>query len=323
MLEGLKADGIAKPILTTYLPSYDPSNDPQGRNNNVWLLGIDRFEPSGVVFMMPFVLTVASNKPIPGRFWSAHFSFSDGIFNEEVMIDPNGYFHAEEISTCVRAWTHGYDFFCPNETLIWHEYSRKGRVCHWDDHKNWTYLHASAIARYRSQFGIDGTYQVDLSPYGFGTSRTFHEYERYAGLCFSNRGVANDTILNNTPGIIENSLDYNDWRSTLSLSHDIDIQFPREAIEESDPTLYLALFAHNKDGIEIFRKDLSRHEIDTILENQHGSIISYHIDFYSMDTPASWTIWPGCNSRGWMTKVIGLWPSPSGPSIKEYPLISR
>jgi hypothetical protein len=59
MLEGLKADGIAKPILTTYLPSYDPSNDPQGRNNNVWLLGIDRFEPSVVNFFNnPIVVNI-------------------------------------------------------------------------------------------------------------------------------------------------------------------------------------------------------------------------------------------------------------------------
>jgi hypothetical protein len=36
---------------------------------------------------------------VPCRFWSAHFSFSDGHFNREVIIDPQGYFHAEEIST--------------------------------------------------------------------------------------------------------------------------------------------------------------------------------------------------------------------------------
>jgi Glycosyltransferase (GlcNAc) len=320
MLEGLKADGIEKPILTTYLPSYDPYNDPEGRNNNVWLLGLDRFEPSGVVFMKPFLLMTTEERPIPGRFWSAHFSFSDGIFNKEVVIDPNGYFHAEEISTCVRAWTHGYDFFSPNETLLWHEYSRKGRVCHWDDHQNWTHLHASAIARYRSQFGLDGVKQVDLSPYGFGNKRSFREYERYAGICFSNRGVEQDTIINKVAVNTSDQRNYDEWRNSLTKSHDIDIRFSRDIVNESDSTLYLAIFAHDSCGVEIFRKDLSRLEIDNLLQFQTDDSIGYHISFFSIDVPISWTLWAGCESKGWMTRVDGVWPSPSGPSITDYPL---
>lgn len=190
MLEGLKRrPGVIKPVLTGYLPSYEPNRDPAGRNSGIWLYGFDRFEPSGVVFMRPYTPAAPPTEPVVSRFWSAHFSFSDGCFNEEVMVDPQGYFHAEEIGTGVRAWTLGYDFFTPHETLAWHEYSRKGRVCHWDDHSDWGKKNAWAIARYRALLGIDGTPMRDFDPYGFGTERSLEQFERFAGICFEDRSV--------------------------------------------------------------------------------------------------------------------------------------
>ena len=39
----------------------------------------------------------------------------------------------EEISLAARAFTHGYDLYCPNENLIWHLYDHD-HPKHWDDH---------------------------------------------------------------------------------------------------------------------------------------------------------------------------------------------
>src|SRR5262249_46072261 len=154
MMEGLRHDGVPKPILTGYVPSFDPWNDPYGRCRDVWALGLDRFESGGVVFMRPFVPPRPATAPMPCRFWSAHFRFAPGSFKEEVVVDPGAYFHSEEIVMGVRAWTHGYDLFNPHETILWHEYSRKGRICHWDDHSDWGTRNGKAIEQYRRQFGV-------------------------------------------------------------------------------------------------------------------------------------------------------------------------
>ena len=53
MLEGLIKEGIKKPLLTGYVPSYDPNNDPQERINTPWQLNFDKFIPEGAVFTLP------------------------------------------------------------------------------------------------------------------------------------------------------------------------------------------------------------------------------------------------------------------------------
>ena len=52
----------------------------------------------------------------------------------EVPYDPELYFHGEEITLAIRAFTHGYTLFHPPEHVLWHEYTRYYRQKHWDDH---------------------------------------------------------------------------------------------------------------------------------------------------------------------------------------------
>ena len=62
--------------------------------------------------------------PVPSRFLSAHFIFTDGIFNRDVQYDPSLYFHGEEITMAVRAFTWGYDLLAPHKVVCWHHYGR-------------------------------------------------------------------------------------------------------------------------------------------------------------------------------------------------------
>lgn len=199
MLEGLRSDAVPRPVLTTYLPSYEPHNDPDGRSPEVWLLGADRFDDSGVVFMRPYILPEVPEAPVPTRFWSAHFSFSDGRFVEDVPTDPRGYFHGEEISNCVRGWTHGYDFFSPHKTLLWHEYSRKGRRCHWDDHPDWSSQNKRALERYRLFLGVDGLPRQEPEGFGLGVQRTLEQYELFSGVSFAHRTMSAAAQANDPP----------------------------------------------------------------------------------------------------------------------------
>lgn len=145
-------------MITSYIPSFDPDNDPEGRVNTPWKMNFDRFIPEGAVFFMPGGFEGAENnaKPIPARFYSAHFAFTVGKFSREVMHDPSYYFHGEEISIAARAFTHGYDLFHPNIVVCWHEYTRKGRTKQWDDDKSWVAKNNASHSRNRKLFEIDG-----------------------------------------------------------------------------------------------------------------------------------------------------------------------
>ena len=52
-LNDLKKSGSKKPLLTAYLPSYDPEAKDENRLNDVWRMYIDRFMPEGPVFIFP------------------------------------------------------------------------------------------------------------------------------------------------------------------------------------------------------------------------------------------------------------------------------
>lgn len=318
MLERLRSAGVAKPILTGYVPGFDPWNDPGGRCPDVWALGIDRFEPGGVVFMRPFVPPAPPSAPMPSRFWSAHFSFTLGRFNEEVVIDPRGYFHSEEIVMCVRAWTHGYDLFNPNETLLWHEYSRKGRVCHWDDHADWGRRNARAIDLYRRQFGLDGTPRERLEPYSFGTQRSFRDYERFAGVEFATRGVQRYTIAHGFPPDPLQHAPEEEWRAQLLTSHCIDVFIERARLEIDDCDMW-GVFANAEDGSELFRQDYLRPRCEEILAGQRGDHVHFSIAFFDRRRPHTWTVWPHSLERGWLDRIDGRWPPPAptpGPAIE-------
>jgi glycosyltransferase involved in cell wall biosynthesis len=107
MIKDLQKKGHKKPLLTGYVSSFDPENDPQGRVTDPWRMSFDRFTPEGVIFFLPEVIPNWKDLsgPIPSRFYSAHFAFTLGEFSKEVQHDPEYYFHGEEISIAVRAYT--------------------------------------------------------------------------------------------------------------------------------------------------------------------------------------------------------------------------
>jgi hypothetical protein len=127
--------------------------------------------------------------PVPARFYSAHFCFTLGLFCEEVQHDPHLYFHGEEISIAVRAFTHGYDLFHPHRVVAWHEYTRKNRIKHWEENPAWQIRDLESKTRYQTLLGVDGVPRVHLGKYGLGKARTLWDYEAYAGVSFAYRDV--------------------------------------------------------------------------------------------------------------------------------------
>lgn len=307
MIKKLQKEGHEKPLLTAYIPSFDPLDDPGSRVNQPWKMNFDRFIPEGAIFFLPsdFGPDDDKSKPLPSRFYSAHFCFTLGEFCKEVQHDPNYYFHGEEISIAVRAFTHGYDLFHPNEVICWHEYTRKGRTKQWDDDKIWHERNISSHLRNRKLFEMDGEVKdIDFGQYDFGTVRTVRDYERYAGICFKKRAVHRCVLDNKPPpdpDLLKMSEEEFDSNLLSIFKHCIDVQYGQ--VPETDYDFWVVAFK-DAEGNDMYRKDADVEEISRMRQDPDGYCKIWR-EFQTDIRPTSWIVWPHSISKGWSDPIVG------------------
>lgn len=303
MLTNLQKAGHKKPLITAYIPSYDPKNDPEKRVQEPWKLTFDRFIPEGAVFMLPsgFSKEDDKTKPMLGRFYSAHFAFSLGCFAKEVKHDPNYYFHGEEISIAVRAFTHGYDIFYPHKIIAWHEYTRKGRSKQWDDDKKWGERNIKSHERNRKLFNIDQN-DIDFGVYGFGNERTLQDYEKFAGICFSKRSITQELVDHKLPNLKNCKISDKEFNKKLLtiFKHCIDLKYSQ--IKENDCDFWAVAFKDDS-GKDIYRKDADFNEIQSMKKDPDGYYKIWRT-FQTNKKPKSWIVWPHSISKGWLNPII-------------------
>ena len=313
MIEDMQATGVEKPLLTAYLSSFNPENDPESRVHEPWFLTFDRFIPAGAIFFLPARIPDWQNRTLPmkSRFYSAHFGFTVGRFCEEVQHNPNLYFHGEEINITVRAYTHGYDLFNPHRVIAWHEFTRRGRTKHWNDHPNWRDRNKSSHAYNRMLFGMDEYRdQVNIvaeeqnGKYGFGKDRTLEQYERYAGICFRKRGITQKTLDNIEPSSNDNvHLSYIDFQNKCIpiFKYCIDIQYEDVPLDDYD---YWVVAFKDSQGNDISRKDANKDEIAKLITSP-DSYCKLWRQFVTEIKPELWVVWPHSESHGWCKPIYG------------------
>jgi hypothetical protein len=306
MVKQLQEKGFEKPLLTGYVSSFNPDNDPAERVKEPWRMAFDRFIPEGTVFFLPETIPNWQNltEPVPARFYSAHFAFTLGKFSEEVQHDPEFYFHGEEMSIAVRAYTHGYDLFHPHKVVIWHEYTRKGRIKQWDVDRDWVNKNNSSHKKNRKLFEMDGEVNdINFGKYGFGTERTLRDYEIYSGIRFQKRAVQQYTLDKQYP---PNPTIYNseeEWENSFAsiFKHCIDINFSQ--VPEQDYEYWVVAF-HNEKDETIFRKDADKNEIANMMRDPDGYCKVWR-DFQTTHKPKYWVVWPFSTSKGWCERITG------------------
>jgi hypothetical protein len=174
MYRQLQESGARKPLLTAYLPSYEPGREPGGRKKRPYkIYALGREE--GVLTKLtsrPIPFWTTLRQPIEADFISLHFLFTAGEFNREVPFDPEIYFFGDEVLTSLRAFTSGYDLFHPHRIIGWHCYERTTRVAHWNDHETWYQRHRFSLNKLRKLF--QGRHK---GTYGLGRTRTLRQYE--------------------------------------------------------------------------------------------------------------------------------------------------
>jgi len=320
MIKYLQFKGHEKPLLTGYISSFDPDNDPYGRNMIPWKMNFDRFIPEGAIFFLPAAIDnwKELTEPIPSRFYSAHFCFTLGQFVKEVPHDPEYYFHGEEISIAVRAYTWGYDLFHPHKLIAWHEYTRKGRTKQWDDDPEWAARNNYCHKKNRQLFGMDGEVRdKDFGVYDFGKVRSLHDYEKYAGISFSKRAITQYTLDNNNPPNPKMSDEEFDNSLLKLFKHCIDI-LPYQVKPDisgkpnglDEIKLYLdqcdfwVVAFENDKGETIYRQDADENEIKQY-RNDPDNYYKVWRTFSTETKPVKWVVWIHDKINGWGERITG------------------
>ena len=189
----IEATGSKKPIISHYCAGFsskDLKSDKFLQKSHPFKMYCLRFNDTGTVSFRQRHMSdaeVKSGKPLPSMLMSGHFYFTLSQHLKEYRYDPGLYFAGDEISLATRSWTKGWDIFAPSENVVFHNYTREERVCHWSDQKvGYHSLHKESLRRLRQMLhGEDNG--INMRGLDLGTTRTLEEYEKASGINFSSR----------------------------------------------------------------------------------------------------------------------------------------
>ena len=133
LLKQWRSTGNENAVLSTYLSDVQGSLDGAGHTLRTTrpIMCVSAFAEgnASVPYMrhgaQPEEPPLLSNEPMLQPFWAAGFSFARGHFVARVPYDCclPFVFQGEEVSMGLRAWTHGYDFYAPYHSVVFHEYA--------------------------------------------------------------------------------------------------------------------------------------------------------------------------------------------------------
>ena len=294
-----------RPVLTAYLTPFDPAQ-PEAREHLPMQMNFDRFTEQGIVLCRPGELRDwrPRTRPARARFLSAHFLFTIGAFVRDVPYDPDLYFTGEEFTMAVRAFTHGYDLFHPHRMIAWHEYTRSYRPHkHWTDHDGGPAVTMAWHERDQASLAKADAFlaQPTVGPFGLGTTRTFADYEAFAGLNVAARRTQEYTRAGYEP---PNPPADPDWASRIrSYALDLAIDRARLPVDVTDYHFWY-VGVHDENGREIVRQDLDRAAVLRALATPAPQAI-VQCAFETDRVPVAWTVWPVSDSRGWLERLDG------------------
>jgi hypothetical protein len=264
-----------KPIIGGYCPSYDANNDSILKDRPLQTNCNPGFTDSGDLFFNSKTinnfekLREQNEKTITARFLSGHFIFTNTNFCKECVYDPNLYFRGEELSLSARAFTYGYDFFHPLYPIVWHEYIRRNKPKHWNDHvsDNGFVITAKdrsdkAKEKTRLLLGIQKS-NTNFGKYGLGKNRSLHEYELYAGLNFKTQQIHKYAynLLGKYPDPY--MMTEKEWLDGLMKKYKVLIQIPQSHIKlllDLQPE-YISILCENLVGLPIYKKDIQNLDV--------------------------------------------------------------
>lgn len=153
------------------------------------------------------------------RFLSGQFVFTLGAWTEDVRQDPEHYYWGEEFALSLRSYTHGYDFFLPNEMVVWHMlHTTAPPRRHWE-HGQDVVAGKNLVAFERLRklaYSDDPADQEALGRFALGNRRSRGEYERFAGMDLHNKVAHPDVFSGRCPDPVTIRSDA-DWKASMTL----------------------------------------------------------------------------------------------------------
>jgi hypothetical protein len=183
----------AKPILSSYpyrfdlvdgVPHYTPSD---GTTALVLRPHPDAVLSDGNVVLRFAGKHLFTSEAVEGCHVAAGMLFCSTQFIEEVPYDPFLYFHGEEQSLAVRAYTRGWDIFHPTRMPVYHLYKQEGVAHdshHWHGEIDAQRAFSSAFLTERSRLRLNELLCGNGLPgaYGLGAVRSLGQFAALSGI---------------------------------------------------------------------------------------------------------------------------------------------
>jgi hypothetical protein len=195
----------AKPIITCYPWAFEIENGqptvarPPSSTTTLVMRPVPeaRLDPSSATMMFR-TEHIAGRTPVRGCHVAAGFVFAQGALLCAAPYDPMLYFHGEEQSLTLRAWTRGWDIWHMPHIPVYHLYKRphtENRSHHW--HPEWEaqreVKHHQRLARAEERLA-DLLYErrKDLGDFGLGADRSLDDYAVFSGIDYRRRSVVQE-----------------------------------------------------------------------------------------------------------------------------------
>ncbi|EOC1534633.1 glycosyltransferase [Cronobacter turicensis] len=298
-----------KPVLSTYPPPYDPENN-EDKKRYISRLIFREFTAHGIVMLSSRPVTPSF--PLRCGYLAGGFIFADGSFVKEVPNDPLIFFAGEEIAMAARAWTSGYDIYCPDKIMLWHFYGRRQHPKVWGDHSNqakatgsvalaWWERDRIAKQRVRTLLGLEHP-SCEMGKYGLGNARDFQSFEQAIGVNFRQRSVH--------PAVLgENKVSFFSTEISEPPQEDIAFIYPyRKVVKFSRAELayqrpdvsWWHLGIYDEKNVLLYRQDLTPEALTkklVVVEEQ----LEIVVEFTSQNAvaPASVRLSPYTDNTGW------------------------
>ena len=138
---------------------------------------------------------VSATEAVEGFHVAGGFLFAPGDFVQQVPYDARLYFHGEEQSLALRAYTHGWDIFHPIRIPLYHHYKPAGQSHdtqhwqpRWESQRDFRFQDLTRAAHGRLLDLVDQ--RRELGAYGLGEVRTLQSFATASGIDYARRRLS-------------------------------------------------------------------------------------------------------------------------------------
>ncbi|TMW60402.1 hypothetical protein Poli38472_000444 [Pythium oligandrum] len=178
-------------IITVY-PKSTEHLEKRDTEDKVQLMCNSRIETEDADAMIQYAAPIwVDKKDVPKPRLMSQFAggFNFGNCKQAVDVRNDPYtpylFHGEEYSRAARLWTAGYDFYVPNDDIVFHWYEKRKVVWERDWGKRYV-IQQSSKRRIRYALGLPVTAEdfdrTDLDKFRLGNKRTFEQWKKFSGI---------------------------------------------------------------------------------------------------------------------------------------------